>query len=276
MGDFLTTMAKVRRETLAREERLRPTREIRGEAEGLRSETRPFAERLRRPAGDRLRVIAEAKKASPSAGLLRAEYDPGALASAYEAAGAAAVSVLTEPTRFLGSMQHLAAARRRTALPILCKDFVVDERQLYEARSFGADAVLLIVALLSPSQLRDFAALAADVGLETLIEVFDERELERALALPGVVGVNNRDLRSLEVERGRAERILAHAPPDRVRVAESGYSTREELERLALAGVDAALIGETLLRAPSVEEAFQALFAATVRRAGAVEGGAEP
>jgi len=276
MGDFLTEMARTRRETLAREERRRPTREIRAEAESLRTETRPFTERLRRPGGGRLRVIAETKKASPSAGILRAEYDPGGLAAAYEAAGAAAVSVLTEPSRFLGSMEHLAAARRRTALPILCKDFVVHERQLYEARTGGADAVLLIVALLSPSQLRDYAVLAAEVGLETLIEAFDESELERALGVAGAVGVNNRDLRTLAVERGRAERVLALAPPDRVRVAESGYSTREEMKALARAGVDAVLIGETLLRAPSVDAAFQALFGGAADRAEAVEGGTAP
>jgi indole-3-glycerol phosphate synthase len=276
MGDFLTAMAKERRERLAREERLRPTRGIREEAEALRSDQRPFVERLRRRAGERLRTIAEMKKASPSAGILRAEFDPGDLAAAYEAAGAAAISVLTEPSRFLGSMQHLAAARGRTALPLLCKDFIVHERQIYEAKAHGADAVLLIVALLSPSQLADYAALAREVGLETLMEVFQEAELERALALPGAVGVNNRDLHSLAVERGRAERLLALAPPDRVRVAESGYSTREEMDALGRAGVDAVLIGETLLRAPSVEEAFLALFGRAAGREEAVEGGAVP
>lgn len=278
MGDFLRTMAKERLERLAREERVRPTRDLRAEAETGRSGARPFAEPLRRPAGERLRLIAEAKQASPSAGLLRTGYDPGALAAAYEAAGATAVSVLTEPSRFLGSMEHLAAARARTTLPILCKDFVVHERQIFEARARGADALLLIVALLSPSQLRDYAALAAEVGLEILTEAFDEAELERALAVPGAVGVNNRDLRTLAVTPGRAERILALAPPDRVRVAESGYSTREEMDALARAGVDAVLVGETLLRAASPAEAFTALFGSgregSAGAGGIPEGGA--
>jgi indole-3-glycerol phosphate synthase len=260
MGDFLTEMARERRAALARDERVLPTREIRAMAETRRSGARPFAERLRRPAGERLRVIAEAKKASPSAGVLRAEYDPAALAAAYEAAGAAAVSILTEPGRFLGSMEHLEAARAGAALPVLCKDFVVHERQIYEAKARGADAILLIVALLSRSQLREYGALAAEVGLETLTEVFDEAELDRALALPGAVGVNNRDLRTLAVERGRAERILPLAPADRVRVAESGYGSRAEMEALAHAGVDAVLMGETLLKAASIEETFAALF----------------
>jgi indole-3-glycerol phosphate synthase len=260
MGDFLTMIAKERRAGIARAERRRPTRELRAEAEAARRDARPFAEALRRPAGGRLRVIAEAKQASPSAGVLRPAYDPGALAAEYEAAGAAAVSVLTEPELFLGSMEHLAAARARTALPILCKDFVVDERQIYEARAHGADAILLIAALLSPAQLQEYGALAAETGLEVLTEVFEEGELDRALALPGAVGVNNRDLRTLAVERGRAERILARVPPDRVRVAESGYSARADLDALASRGVDAVLMGEILLRAASVSETFAALF----------------
>lgn len=260
MGDFLTVIAKERRAEIARAERSRPTRELRALAEGASRDARPFAEGLRRPAGERLRVIAEAKKASPSAGVLRAAYDPGALAADYEAAGAAAVSVLTEPGRFLGSMHHLTEARARTALPILCKDFVVHERQIYEARVRGADAILLIAALLSPGQLREYGTLAAEMRLEVLTEVFEEGELERALALSGAVGVNNRDLRTLAVERGRAERILARVPSDRVRVAESGYAARADLDALARQGMDAVLMGETLLRAPSVSEAFVALF----------------
>ncbi|HEY7728217.1 MAG TPA: indole-3-glycerol phosphate synthase TrpC [Candidatus Eisenbacteria bacterium] len=260
MGDFLTAIAKEQRERLAREERLRTTRDLRAEAEARRPGGRPFVERLRRPPGERLRVIAEAKKASPSAGVLRAAYDPAALAAAYESAGAAAVSILTEPSRFLGSMEHLAAARARTTLPILCKDFVVHERQIYEAKARGADAVLLIATLLSPGQLRDLGSLAAEVGLETLTEVSDEGELDRALGVAGAIGVNNRDLRSLAIVRGRAERILARVPPARVRVAESGYQAREELDALTRAGIDAVLIGESLLRASSVEEAFVALF----------------
>ena len=260
MSDFLAVIARERRERIAREERGLPTREWRERAEARRGDARPFAGALRRAPGGGLRVIAEAKKASPSAGLLRAEYDPAALAVAYEAAGAAAISVLTEPGRFLGSMEHLEAARGRVGLPVLCKDFVVHERQIYEARARGADALLLIAALLAPAQLRDYAALARDVGLEILVEVFEERELERALELDGVIGVNNRDLRTLGVDPGRALRLLPAVPAGRVRIAESGYRTRAELEPLLRAGVDGVLVGETLLCSGSIERTFAELF----------------
>ncbi len=260
MSDFLSSVARERRERVLREERARSTRDLRDAAEARRGDARPFEEALRRPAEGRLRVIAEVKQASPSAGLLQADYDPAGTAAAYEAAGAAAVSVLTEPARFRGSIADLAAVRARVSLPVLAKDFVVHERQIYEARAHGADALLLIVALLPGSQLADYASLAGEMGLVPLLESFDERDLERASALPGVLGVNNRDLRTLGVERGRAERLLAAAPPGRVRIAESGYRERAEIETLERLGIDGVLIGETLLRAGSVEETFAALF----------------
>ncbi len=266
MSDFLTSIARERRERVLRDDRSLPTRELREEAEARRGDARPFAARLRRSVGDRIRVIAELKKASPSAGVLRPEYDPAGTAAAYEAAGAAAISVLTEPSRFLGSFEHLASARGRVTLPVLAKDFVVHERQIYEARARGADAILLIVALLSEAQLADYAALAREVELDLLVEAFDERELERALEVHGAigpngaVGVNNRNLRTLGIEPLRAERLLASVPAGGVRVAESGYRERAEIETLERLGIDAVLIGETLLRAGSVEEGFASLF----------------
>jgi indole-3-glycerol phosphate synthase len=260
MTDFLSSVARERRERVLRDERSRSTRDLRDAAEARLGDARPFEEALRRPEGGRLRVIAEVKQASPSAGVLRTDYDPAGTAAAYEAAGAAAVSVLTEPARFRGSMEHLAAVRARVALPVLAKDFVVHERQIFEARAHGADAVLLIVALLPGGQLADYAALSREIGLTPFLESFDERDLERAAALQGVLGVNNRDLRTLGVERGRAERLLAAAPSGRVRVAESGYRERSEIESLERLGIDGVLIGEALLRADSVEEAFASLF----------------
>jgi indole-3-glycerol phosphate synthase len=270
MSDFLAVIAGRRRERIAREERLRSTREWREEAEARRGDARPFSPALRRPEGEGLRVIAETKKGSPSAGVLVPAYDPAAIAARYEAAGAAAISVLTEPSQFQGSMEHLEAVRRRVSLPILCKDFIVHERQIYEARVRGADAALLIVALLSPGQLRDYAALAREVGLDALVEVFDEREVDRALELDFAIGANNRDLRTLEVDPGRAVRLLSRIPVERVRIAESGYRTRGELDALVRAGIDGVLIGEALLRAESVEETFAELFGAPG------EGGARP
>jgi indole-3-glycerol phosphate synthase len=260
VSDFLATIARERRDQVLRDDRFRSLRDLREEAEARHGDVRPFAARLKRSAGERLRVIAEVKKASPSAGVLCVEYDPAGTAAAYEAAGASAISVLTEPARFLGSMEHLASARARVTLPVLAKDFVVHERQIYESRAHGADAILLIVALLDRSQLKDYASLARDVGLDPMLEVFDERDLERALGLPGVIGANNRNLRTLGVDTGRAERLLAAVPAERVRVAESGYRERGEIEGLTRLGIDGVLIGETLLRAASAKEGFASLF----------------
>jgi indole-3-glycerol phosphate synthase len=182
---------------------------------------------------------------------------------AYEKAGASAISVLTEPSRFGGSVEHLARVRERTHIPTLLKDFVVHERQIYEARAVGADAALLIVKLLGPGQLQDLAALARELSLEVLVEIHEEKELERALEVEGaVIGVNNRDLRTLEIRRGWAERILPSIPTDRLRVAESGYSERAELRALDEIGADAVLVGESLLRSESPGDALRALLAA--------------
>lgn len=264
MSDFLATIGRERLERVRSEAARVPLTALRAEAEARRGERRPFIDALRRPVGERLRVIAEVKQASPSAGVIRAAYDPGAIAAEYAAAGASAISVLTEPERFRGSMDDLARVRDRVEVPLLLKDFVVDERQLYEGRARGADAALLIVGLLAPPQLRDFAELATGVGLDVLIEIHEESELDRALSVPGhpAIGINNRDLRTLDVRRGHAERILPRVPADRVRVAESGYKTREEMERLVEVGADAILIGETLLRQGDVRAGFEALFGA--------------
>ncbi len=259
--DFLTEIARERRERVREEERRVSIAELRDRAEMRGGDVRPFAEALRRPEGAPLRLIAEVKKSSPSAGVLRPNYDPSAIAIAYEKAGASAISVLTEPSRFGGSIEHLSRVRERIQLPVLLKDFVVHERQLYEARAAGADAALLIVGLLSPGQLRDYAALAGELSLECLVEVHEERELERALEIEGAgIGVNNRDLRSLEVRRGWAERIIPTIPADRLRVAESGYRERAEMEALERIGADAVLVGETLLRAETPAKALQELL----------------
>jgi len=259
--DFLQTIAR---------ERLAQVRQDLGQGslDALREriasrgrDTRSLAERLRRREGDPLRAIAEVKRASPSAGVLQTRYDPVGVAAAYEAAGASAISVLTEPARFGGSIEDLAAVRAKVSVPVLLKDFVVHERQIYEARAAGADAALLIAGLLSPGQLQDYAALARELGLEALVEIHEERELDRALAIPeALIGVNNRDLRTLAMRSGWAEGLISSIPSDRVRVAESGYSRREEIERLTRQGWDAVLVGETLLRAADPAEALRALL----------------
>jgi len=259
--DFLQTIAR---------ERLAQVRQDLGQGslDALRDriashgrDTRSLAKRLRRGEGDPLRVIAEVKRASPSAGVLQARYDPVGVATAYEASGASGISVLTEPTRFGGSIGDLAAVRVKVSVPVLLKDFVVHERQLYEARAAGADAALLITWLLSPGQLQDYAALMREIGLEALVEIHEEQELERALAIPeALIGVNNRDLRTLAMRSGWAEGLISAIPSDRVRIAESGYSRREEIERLTSQGWDAVLVGESLLRAANPAEALRALL----------------
>ncbi|HMI31648.1 MAG TPA: indole-3-glycerol phosphate synthase TrpC [Candidatus Limnocylindrales bacterium] len=269
MTDFLTTIARERRERLEREALRVPTVELRRDAEARRGDSRPFIAALRRPSGEPLRVIAEIKRASPSAGVLKSgKFDPAQIGMEYERVGAAAISVLTEPVRFQGSVAHLRAVRDAVSLPVLLKDFVVHERQIYEGRAHGADAILLIVSLLSPGQLRDYAALAGEIGLELLIEVHEKNEVERALALEGAIGVNNRSLRTLEMRRNHASSILPLVPADRVRIAESGYSAREEMRELERVGADGVLIGETLLKAESIEEAYASLFGTPAKPTG--------
>ena len=259
--DFLTGMLRERLERVHRDERRVSTTELRDRAEARGGDTRSFTDALRRGSGDPLRAIAEVKRMSPSAGVLRAAYDPVALAAGYERAGAAAISVLTEPDRFGGSAADLARVRERVRLPVLWKDFVVHERQIYEASTSGADAVLLIVAALGAGQLADFASLVRDLGMTPLIEVLEVREIDRAIAVDGaVIGVNNRDLRTLDMRAGWAEKLLGEVPADRVRVAESGYQRSAQVEAAERAGVDAILVGESLLRVDSPEAALRDLM----------------
>jgi indole-3-glycerol phosphate synthase len=194
-------------------------------------------------------VVAEVKRASPSAGRI-AETEPAAQARAYQAAGAAAVSVLTEPRHFDGSLADLRAVHLATTIPVLRKDFLVHPAQLMEARVQGADAVLLIAAALSDHELDAMLATAEDLGLGTLVEVHAERDLDRVLATSAkVVGVNARDLETLEVDADRGLSLLERVPPDRIAVAESGISEREHVERAAAARARGVLVGEALMRA---------------------------
>lgn len=225
---------------------------------------RDFAAALRRPC---VAVIAEIKRASPSRGPLNPDLDPAALARAYAAGGAAALSVLTDRRFFAGSLADLTAARAAVALPVLRKDFIVDEYQIYEARTAGADALLLIVAALEEAMLRDFLTLAAELGLHCLVETHDEREVERALHCGAqLIGVNNRDLRTFTVDLATTERLAALIPADRVLIAESGVHSRADVARLAGAGADAVLVGESLVKAGDVAAAVAEL--ASVPRLG--------
>jgi indole-3-glycerol phosphate synthase len=220
----------------------------------------PFADALARPG---IGVIAEHKRRSPSAGVLREGASVTDLVGAYERGGASAISVLTEQRHFDGSLEDLRKAREATSLPILRKDFIVDTYQLYEAAAAGADAVLLIVAALEPVELARLSAQAGELGLETLVEVHDEAELDTALGLPdGVIGINNRDLTDFSLDVRRTFRLLERIPTGRLVVSESGVHRRGQLDELEAAGVHAVLVGETLMRASEPEAACRALTGA--------------
>jgi indole-3-glycerol phosphate synthase len=223
-----------------------PLAELRRRAADM-SPPRDFPRALR---GERVAVIAEIKRASPSKGLLAPHLDPAATARRYEEGGASAISVLTDQRFFAGSLADLAQARAAVGLPLLRKDFVIDEYQVYESRAAGADAILLIVAGLADGQLGDLLGAARELGLACLVETHDEGELRRALACGArLVGVNSRDLRTFTVDLGTVERLAGLVPSDRTLVAESGIGGRADVERLAAAGVDAVLVGETVVKA---------------------------
>jgi indole-3-glycerol phosphate synthase len=215
---------------------------------------RDFAGALRKPKHGAVALIAEVKKASPSAGVIRPDFDPVRIAREYEAAGASCLSVLTDQKFFQGSLEYLRQIRAAVELPLLRKDFVIDERQILEAIEWGADAVLLIVAILSDTQLTRFHALATGAGLAALVEVHDEAELDRALSAGAeLVGVNNRNLKTFKVDLATTEQLAArlrsapgNSPP--LLVAESGIHTRADVERLAKCGAQAILVGESLMR----------------------------
>jgi len=214
---------------------------------------RDFEAALRPAPGARVRLIAEVKRASPSQGLFRGDLDPIAQASIYATAGAAAVSVLTDARYFHGSLDDLVRVRAAVPVPVLRKEFIVDEYQLWEAREAGADAVLLIVAALEDAALRDLLAAAKGAGLATLVEVHTAAELDRALRLnPPVIGVNNCDLQTLTTSLAPSLALLPQIPPGPIAVSESGLRTGADVAQVAAAGAHAVLVGETLLRADDV------------------------
>ena len=206
-------------------------------------------------------IIAEVKKGSPSKGVIRADFDPLEIAQIYQANGACCLSVLTDERFFLGHLSYLALIREQVSLPLLRKDFIFDPYQIYQARAAGADAVLLIAAMLELSKLRDFAALARELSLDVLLEVHNEGELESALNTDcRMIGINNRDLRSFVVDISTSERLAALMPAGRIIVAESGMTRREQIVRLQDKGVHAFLIGESLMREEDIGAKLQELL----------------
>jgi indole-3-glycerol phosphate synthase len=233
-----------------------------------RGERRDFISALKNPRGD-IALIAEVKKASPSAGVICEDFDPVKIAKEYEAAGASCLSVLTDENFFQGSLDYLRQIRATVKLPLLRKDFIIDERQILEAVEWGADAILLIVAILTDGQLAKFHTLATEAGLAVLVEVHDEEELERALKIsPKLIGVNNRDLKTFKVDLATTERLAAKMEDgrwktekiSRLLVAESGIHNRADVERLKKCGAGAILVGESLMKNGGIQTKVRELI----------------
>lgn len=262
MTNRLTQILETKRDHVAAGKALRSVAELDALAGG-QSAPRGFRRALEAKADGGYALIAEIKKASPSKGLIRADFDPPAHAQAYEAGGAACLSVLTDVPYFQGSDDYLVAARAACALPCLRKDFMIDPWQVAEARALGADAILIIVAALEDAQMAEIEAAAIARGMDVLVEVHDAQELERALRLKSrLIGANNRDLRDFTVDFARTYELVARAPAECLFVAESGIGTHADLEAMAAHGVRAFLVGESLMRQADVEAATRALLAA--------------
>jgi indole-3-glycerol phosphate synthase len=261
MADVLARIAAYKREEVAARKAQAPLQEMEARAAAA-PPPRGFAEALRdRARPSRPALIAEIKKASPSKGLIRPDFDPPALARAYAAGGAACLSVLTDAPSFAGDDAFLGAAREATTLPCLRKDFLLDPWQVAESRALGADCILVILAMIDDALAADLLAGAARFGMDALVEVHDAAEMARAGALgAGLVGVNNRDLRSFAVDLAVTERLAGARPPDSLLVAESGIFTPADAARCAAAGASAVLVGESLMRQADVEQATRALL----------------
>jgi indole-3-glycerol phosphate synthase len=262
LADILDKIVAVKREEVAAASAKKPLALVRADAES-RVLTRDFVGAMRaKIAAGQAAVIAEIKKASPSKGVLRADFIPADIAQTYAEHGAACLSVLTDKQFFQGQVDYLKQARASCPLPVLRKDFMVDAYQIYESRAMGADAILLIAACLDDAQMKDFEAIALGLDMAVLVEVHDATELERALKLKTpLVGINNRNLKTFEVSLDTTLTLKREVPADRLLVCESGIHTRDDVLRMAAAGVNAFLVGEAFMRAADPGEALAALFA---------------
>jgi indole-3-glycerol phosphate synthase len=260
--DILEQIAAYKRDEVVAARRLEGQDAVETRARAA-SPPRGFRAALERAAAPgRLALIAEVKKASPSKGLIRADFDAPALARAYEAAAAACLSVLTDVPSFDGADAYLTAARAATALPCLRKEFLIDPWQVAQSRALGADAILVILAISDDALAAELLAEAARLGMDALVEAHNEAEVDRAVTLgAGLIGVNNRDLRTFVTDLAVTERLAPRIPPDRLLITESGIASGVDVARLAAAGARAMLVGESLMRQPDVEAATRALLA---------------
>jgi indole-3-glycerol phosphate synthase len=261
MSDILDKIVAVKHQEVATARKRKALDVVRADAES-RVLTRDFVGALRaKISAGKPAVIAEVKKASPSKGVLRADFIPADIAQSYAEHGAACLSVLTDVQFFQGEIDFLKQARASCQLPVLRKDFMVDPYQIYESRAMGADAILLIAACLDDAQMKDFEAIALSLDMAVLVEVHDQPELERALKLKTpLLGINNRNLQTFEVSLDTTLALKSLVPADRLLVTESGIHTRDDVLRMGAAGVNAFLVGEAFMRAPEPGEALAALF----------------